>query len=105
MNEQFNNAKSALERELLWNVILNDLLCSGYHYTIFDLMNFWELQFRLYKSIIDSLSPGGSQTTDWPYFEPMHNVFRGSVSRSADILVCTCIALLRLFLRENFLKT
>lgn len=81
MQEQFDNAKTETDRNLLWNMLLNQLLGYGYNFSVIDLINFWEFQFQIYKSIVNNLQSGGASASsaaagnDWEFFEPMNRVF------------------------------
>ena len=80
MNDRFQSANTRWDSELLWTLILNDLLTRGYYFTIFDLMHYWEFQYGIYKSILNGLTSSGDQYSNWPYFSDMFNVFEGSSS-------------------------
>ncbi|XP_031780666.1 uncharacterized protein LOC100680492 [Nasonia vitripennis] len=95
MQEKFDNAKTEAEREVLWNMLLNQLLGYGYNFSVIDLINFWEFQFEIYKSIVKNLQSGASSGTEWEFFEPMNRVFAHyDVSGSADAVPSSSTSIL-----------
>lgn len=85
MEEEFRKARTQRENDLLWMMILTDLNHCGYNYSLLDMMWFWQMQSHLYHNIVSS---GYGYDTSWPYYQPMHQVYGGSIGNT-DILVCT----------------
>ncbi|XP_014237372.1 uncharacterized protein LOC106659363 isoform X1 [Trichogramma pretiosum] len=93
MNDRFSAARTRWDEELLWTLILNDLLTHGYVFSIIDLMSFWKFQYDIYKSIVDGVSSSltsSNHSSSWQYFEPMHSVF-GSSGDAAIVDTATTV--------------
>lgn len=83
MEEQFRKAQNRRDNELLWMMILTDLNSHGYHYSLLDMIWFWQMQSHLYQSIVQSAH---GYDSSWQYYQPMHNVYGGG-SSTTDLLV------------------
>ncbi|XP_058797147.1 uncharacterized protein LOC131667623 [Phymastichus coffea] len=87
MNDQFNQARNQQERDILWNLILIDLINEGYcNFILHNVIDFWRFQYYIYQSIINGLTSNSSN--NWQFLEPMHNVFgsSGGSNFTSDVL-------------------